>query len=81
MSDDIKLYRNNSLNLLRSMGILMGHAALVFKYRNKTINQIKNFEEMPNPYILSEASDKLEKYVLNNIKIENLINLLLKKNK
>ena len=87
MADNHKSNKINSVSnsdhkdeiekILRSMGILMGHSALVFENKNRTINELQNIEDPKNEKILKDASNKIKKYILNNIKIEDLFPILL----
>jgi hypothetical protein len=70
-------HKDDIVKILRSMGILMGHSSLVFKHKNKTINELKNLDELRNKTMLLDASNKLTDYILNNIKIEDLFSILL----
>ena len=86
MTDNLKSNKKNSVSnsdhkddivkILRSMGILMGHSSLLFEHKNKTINDLKNLDELRNKTILLDASNKLTAYILNNIKIEDLFPII-----
>lgn len=68
--------REEILKILRSMGMLMGHSALLFANKNKTINELQNIDDPKNKKILKDASNKIKEYILNNIKIKELFYLL-----
>lgn len=69
--------RKDILKILRSMGMLMGHSALLFANKNKTINELQNIDDPKNKKILKDTSNKIKEYILNNIKMEDLFPILL----